>query len=55
MVFCISGVEGSQISHYSVSQKINITFDLLDNKAPSKIEKNDTNLDSHVMNHICCF
>ncbi|WJX66677.1 Protein yls7 [Trifolium repens] len=60
----IYGVESSQISGYSVSQKIDITsvdlrmntsFVLLDNKAPSKIEKNDTSLDSHVMNHICCF
>jgi hypothetical protein len=40
MVFCIYGVEGSQISGYSVSQKINLTsvdlhmntsLDLLDN------------------------
>ncbi|PNY17311.1 protein trichome birefringence-like 18 [Trifolium pratense] len=27
---------------------MNASFDLVDNKAPSKIEKNDTNLDSHV-------
>ncbi|KAK2367201.1 protein YLS7 [Trifolium repens] len=54
----IYGVESSQISGLSVSQKINITsvdlhmnvsLDLVDNKAPSKIEKNDTSLDSHVL------
>jgi hypothetical protein len=54
----IYGVESSQISGLSVSQKINITsvdlhmnvsLYLVDNKAPSKIEKNDTSLDSHVL------
>jgi hypothetical protein len=28
---------------------MNASLDLVDNKVPSKIEKNDTNLDSHVL------